>query len=124
MPNTCQAYRRIMLTTLLLLLAAIAVVAQTKAPEPTKPTTPAPQLTEIQKLKMENLTLKFNQLQAQIRDAQQEQQKLGEEYKALVAEVSKEHPGYSVDAQGNLVKVPTKATAEIVKPEAKPEVKK
>jgi hypothetical protein len=108
----------------LLLSATIAAVtligrAQTPPVQPGPP--PTPHLSEVEKLKIENLQLKFTQLTQQMQQAQTEQQKLGQQYQALLADIEKEHPGFTVGQSGDLIPKPAPAAPKV---EAKPEVKK
>lgn len=94
----------------LLSLLAIPAIAQNpfqKAPAAKPPTaTLPPVLTEVQKLKLENIQLKFSVIQSQ-------QQQLQTEYQALVQQLLAEHPGYRWDAQTqSLVAVPTPAAGK------------
>ena len=91
--------KRIILMTVLM-FCAYTVAAQQAPPQP------APQLTELQKVKLENIQLKFQGLQAQVQDLQKQ-------YTAIAQEVSQQHPGYMLDSQGNLIPAPKP-------PEAKP----
>lgn len=100
----------------LFLLGAALLVAQQK---PTQPATGnQPQLSEVEKLKLENMNLKYAALQRTIQDAQKEQQELGSEYQALVALIRKEHPGLMLGGNGNLVAEPKPTPAP--KPQEKP----
>jgi hypothetical protein len=65
-----------------------------------------PQLTEVQKLKLENIQLKYTQLTMTIQEAQKQQEGLSKDYQAIALEVSKEHPGYMLSQGGNLVPAP------------------
>ena len=99
----------------LFLLGTALLVAQQK---PTQPVPGQPQLSEVEKLKLENLNLKFAALQRTIQDAQKEQQELGSEYQALAATIRKEYPGFMLGGDGNLVAEPKPAPAP--KPQEKP----
>lgn len=64
---------------------------------------PTAQLTEVERLKIENLQLKFGALQTQ-------QQQLQSEYQALIQALTVSHPGYSWNPQTNtLVAIPKSA---------------
>lgn len=91
--------------------------AQTK-PAPAKPVAPAPQLavapapapTDVEKLTLENIQLKFSLLQTQLKALQTEQGNLQKEYQSTVLAIVAEHPGYQWDDKtSGLVAVP-KAT--------------
>lgn len=64
-----------------------------QAQSPVRPG-PAPTLTEVERLKIENLTLKAQALEQQL-------QQLNQQYGALVSQFNAEHPGYSFNAQNN-----------------------
>lgn len=57
------------------------------------------QLTEVEKLKLENMQLKMQVAQYQFRDLQQQ-------YQQITVQVGQAHPGYMLDQQGNLVAAP------------------
>jgi len=84
--------------------------AQTK-PAPAKPAAPAPQLasvpqaqiTEFEKLKLENIQLKFSLLQVQ-------QKQLQAEYQSTIQAIVAEHPGYQWDPQTSALVATPKAT--------------
>lgn len=82
----------------------------------TPPPAAGPHLNEVEKLKIENIQLKFTQLSQEMQAAQQKQQELRTQYMELVAGIEKEHPGYTVGGNGDLVAKPKEAP--------KPEVKK
>ena len=84
--------------TVMILALALPVLAQ----QP--PSTP--QLKEVQKLKLENIQLKYTQLTMAIQDAQSKQQQLQKDYQALALEISKDYPGYMLDQNGSLVPAP------------------
>ena len=110
---------------LIALLAAVALMGTVRAQQPPIQPGPPPtteKLSEVEKLKIENLQLKFTQLTQQMQQAQSEQQKLGEQYRALLADIEKEHPGYTVSGNAELVK--KQAPPAPPKVEAKPDVKK
>lgn len=95
-----------------------------------QPPAPGPQLTEIQKLKLENLQLKYNQAEMMKKQAMDQEAQLMKDFQALSLEVGKEHPGYMLDPQGNLTPAPKAAEKpKEVKPvdkqkeEAKPAAK-
>ena len=95
------------------ILAVVALSAPVCAQQPAQPTPPAahPQLTEVEQLKLENINLRFNALQNQI---QQVQQQAGQ----LVQTIEDAHSGYSLNFQtGQLTPKPKPAE---LKPEVKP----
>lgn len=84
---------RILVRGLILLLCAIGVgaaLAQKPAAPPAAPVQ-APELTETESLKLENLQLKATVLQQQQRDLQSQ-------FMALLQSISAEHPGFLFDA--------------------------
>ena len=86
----------------LLLLCALgfAVSAQEKPkPEPA-------QLTQVEALTLKNLQLEFQGTQQAIQLGQVHLQELRGQYLQYVAEVEKAHPGYTLDANGNLIEKP------------------
>ena len=101
----------------LILATALTVpaFAQTKPAPPAKPApqlavVPALQPTDVEKLTLENIQLKFSLLQTQLAQLQTEQKKLQTEYQTTVAAIVAEHPGYQWDDKtAGLVAVP-KAT--------------
>ena len=101
--------KRIILMTVLM-FCAYTVAAQQAPPQP------APQLTELQKVKLENIQLKFQGLQVQI-------QELQKQYSEIAQEVSAQHPGYMLDQSGNLILAPKPPEAK-PKAEAKPALPK
>lgn len=89
---------------------ALAVSAFGQAAKPVAPPAPAPaapaQLTEIERLKLENIQLKFQQ-------TQQAANNLQGEYQQEVALINAAHPGYRFDTQtGALVPLPTPEPAK------------
>lgn len=95
----------------LLLVSAAAAFTQTKpapAPAPAVSET-APQITELERTKLENLGLKFQLLQ-------QQQQQLQQSYAETVRQIQTEHPGYIFDAQTSTLR---KQPAPAAKPTAK-----
>ena len=100
----------------LILATAVSLpaFAQTKS-APVKPAPPVvsvqtPEPTEVEKLKLENIQLKFTLLQTQLQALQTEQQKLQGEYQAAVQAITSEHPGYQWDAKTSSLVTAPKAT--------------
>ena len=91
----------------IVMLGAYTVAAQQTPPQPPS----VPQLTELQKVKLENIQLKFQNLQAQSQDLQKQ-------YAAIAQEASQQHPGYMLEQSGNLVPAPK--AEEKAKPVVKP----
>ena len=86
--------------------AALRAALMQAVPPTTAPVTEAlPQLTELERTRLENLQLKFQLLQ-------QQQQQLQQSYADTVRQIQTEHPGYIFDAQSStLRKQPSPATA-------------
>ena len=101
---------------LVIIFLALAMPVFAQQP-PTAPT--GPQLTEVQKLKLENIQLKYTQLTMTIQEAQKQQEGLSKEYQTLSLEIGKEHPGYMLDGSGNLVPAPKAEKPKEVKPAVK-----
>lgn len=107
--------------TLVAILAAVALMGTVRAQTPSIKAGPPPglqQLTEVEKLKLENVQLKFTQLSQQMQEIQKAQMDLRTQYQGLVTAIEKEHPGFTVGGNGELVAKPAP------KEEPKPEVKK
>lgn len=84
--------------------APAAPPAATSPPTPTPP--PAPQLSEVQRLRYDNLSLRFALLETQ-------RAALAQQLADLSAAVTAAHPGYRLDpGTGQLVPVPPAATKE------------
>lgn len=62
---------------------------------------PTPQLSEIEKLKLQNLALLYKDDATAIAQLQAQEATLRIQYTALVVEVEKAHPGFTVDPSGN-----------------------
>jgi hypothetical protein len=80
--------------------------AQTSTPPKTPPTPIAPPaLTQVEQLEIENIHLKFQLLR-------NEEDQLRNQYTAVAASITQEHPGYVLDPRSNqLVKAQTPAPA-------------
>jgi hypothetical protein len=96
----------------IVMLGAYTVAAQQVPPQPPS----GPQLTELQKVKLENIQLKFQGLQVQI-------QELQKQYSEIAQEVSAQHPGYMLDQAGSLIPAPKPSEAK-PKAEVKPALPK
>jgi Skp family chaperone for outer membrane proteins len=100
----------------LILATALSVpaFAQTKSapvkPEPPVVSVQTPEPTEVEKLKLENIQLKFSLLQTEQQRLQTEQQKLQSDYQATIQAITSEHPGYQWDAKTSSLIAVTKAT--------------
>ena len=103
------------------ILAFVFAAAMLSAVAQTPPPAAGPQLTEVEKLKLENVQLKFTQLSQQMQEIQKTQMDLRNQYQSLVADIEKEHPGFTVGGNGELVAKPKPAEPKAV---PKPEVKK
>ena len=85
----------------LLCFAALSVFAQAPAKVDVKPD-PA-QLTQIELLELKNIQLDFSGTQAQIQLSQVKLQNLQSAFQQLAAQIEKDHPGYRLNDQGQLV---------------------
>jgi hypothetical protein len=111
----------------LALLAAVTLLGTVRAQTPPIVNGKPPgmqQLSEVEKLKIENIQLKFTQLSQEMQAAQQKQQELRTQFTELVGEIEKEHPGFTVGGNGSAELVPKPITPPAtpmkeVKPEAK-----
>lgn len=107
---------------LFVFLAAVALMGTVRAQTPiVNAPPPGPKLSEVEKLKIENLQLKFTQLSQEMQAAQQKQQELRTQFTEILAEIEKEHPGYTVGGTNGAELVPKPAPP---KEAPKPEVKK
>jgi hypothetical protein len=81
--------------------AALQPALMQTVPPTTAPVGDAlPQISELERTKLENLQLKFQMLQ-------QQQQQLQQSYSELIHQISAEHPGYTFDPQtSSLRKIP------------------
>lgn len=105
--NPLRALRSLGFLGFFILLGAALLLAQTKQTTPPQKSdvakaAPTVALTEVEQLKLENLTLKASLLS-------QQQQQLQQQYGALVAEIQKAHPGYVLSPAGTLVPAPKPA---------------
>jgi hypothetical protein len=80
---------------LILAFAAFPAVVRSQAAKP------APTLTEVESLKIQNFSLKYLQIQTSIDQLQQQQASLRAQYQALLKTIEAEYPGYTVEATGN-----------------------
>jgi hypothetical protein len=60
---------------------------------------PAPVVTEVESLRLENVQLKAAQIQQQILALQDQFSKLQREYRAMTDQLAKEHPGFMWNGQ-------------------------
>jgi hypothetical protein len=97
-----------------LLLLAIPAFAQQPI---TPPPAPGPQLSDLEKTKLENINLKFQRDENVKKSAADDEEQLRKDYAQLVADVAKAHPGFVLDTQGNLAPAPRPAQPA---PAAKP----
>jgi len=91
--------------------AVLTAHAQTepKAPPSAQPAPSAPSLSEVERLRLENIQLKFTNDQTAIQQIQKELETLRAQYQAEVAEVEKAHPGFTVGNDGKLTEKPKAA---------------
>ena len=110
----------------ILFLTSLAA-AQTLAVQPPTPK-PVPQLSELEKLKIENLQLRFEKDAQAIQQISQDQAGIRNQFQTLKTDIEKEYPGYTVEPTGNsepnLIPKPTLPPAAPTPKPAAPEVKK
>lgn len=61
--------------------------------------TQTPGLTEVQTLRLQNLALKAQSIEMQVALLQQAMQQVVQERQALIAEIEREHPGWTLNPQ-------------------------
>jgi len=95
------------LAVMLLAIASFTVV-NVNAQEPTKaPVDPKTQLTEVEALKVQNLSLVVDNLTQsyRVKEFQDKMAQVNDQVKQLVEAIEKNHPGYTFDLKtGTLVK--------------------
>jgi hypothetical protein len=85
----------------IVILTAVLPLAAQEKPEP-----PAPQLSELYQLKIENTNLRYQALQQQF-DSSPPVQQVRSQYVGIMQEIEKAYPGYQYDPRLNrLVKLP------------------